>query len=142
MLDFTLPSTLGPLLGLAALFLASFLSATVLPGGSEAVLIAAAYTWPDALASALILATLGNTLGGMTSYAMGRMLKTPALPARAAWLQRFGSPALVLSWVPVVGDALCVAAGWLRLDWRAAALWMLVGKAARYGAVLGLLQLA
>jgi membrane protein YqaA with SNARE-associated domain len=125
---------------LAGLFVSSFLAATVLPGGSEAALFAFARAFPDATLEALSLATLGNTLGGMSSYLLGRMLRMRELPARAGWVRRHGSVVLLLSWVPVVGDALCVAAGWLRVGWVSSALWMATGKAARYAAVLGLAQ--
>ena len=60
--------------GLTGLFLASFLSATLLPGGSEAVLIAVVHRHPDQAANAFLLATLGNTLGGITTYGMARLL--------------------------------------------------------------------
>ena len=126
----TEPLTLG------ALFAASFLAATLLPGGSEVVLVGlllhdASLFWP-----ALAVATLGNTLGGMSSYALGRVLPRPALRRRFQlaldWLKRHGTPALLLSWVPLVGDGLCVAAGWLRLQVLPVLLFMAVGKFARY----------
>ena len=59
--------------GLAGLFLASLLAATLLPGGSEAVLAAVVLAHPEQAAAALALATLGNTLGGMSTYALGRL---------------------------------------------------------------------
>lgn len=122
-------------LGLGGLFLSSFLAATLLPGGSEAVLFGvlklnAGLLWP-----ALALATLGNTLGGMTSYLLGRFLPEQK-PSRALeWLRRYGSPALLLAWAPLIGDALCVAAGWLRLNAAHAVLFMAAGKLARYLAI-------
>ena len=120
------------------MFAASFLSATLLPGGSEVVLFALLKLHPDQLWPALALATLGNTLGGMSSYACGRWL--PQWQKFDDWrwqprLQRWGSPLLLLSWVPLIGDALCVAAGWLRLNGLACALFMALGKAARYALV-------
>ena len=120
---------------LAALFLYSFLSATLLPGGSEIALAALLAAQPSAFWNALLLATLGNTLGGMTSYACGRFLpQRPGLLDSKAGraLHRHGAPALLLSWVPVVGDLLCVAAGWMRIHWIAAAAWIAVGKFVRY----------
>jgi membrane protein YqaA with SNARE-associated domain len=86
-------------------------------------------------------ATLGNTLGGLSSYLLGRLLPRPEKPPAAAarkvlhWLQRFGAPALLLSWVPVVGDALCLAAGWLRVNALALLLFLALGKFLRYWAV-------
>ncbi|MFC5302102.1 YqaA family protein [Azospira restricta] len=121
--------------GLAGLFAASFLAATLLPGGSEAALFAFLRLHPDALAPALALATAGNTLGGMTSWACGRWLpkwrRLETLP-QLATLRRWGSPALLFAWAPLIGDALCVAAGWLRLGWLPCAAFMALGKFARY----------
>ena len=131
--------------GLAGLFLASFLSATLLPGGSEAVLAAVALAHPDQVAAALVLATAGNTLGGMVTWWMGRLLPEKVMrsgihsdgggdtAARCiAALRRHGAPLLVLAWAPIIGDALCAAAGWLRLSPLPCAAWMAAGKAARY----------
>lgn len=121
--------------GLAGLFLSSFLAATLLPGGSEAVLWGVLQLHPEQEAAALALATLGNTLGGMTSWACGRFLprwqRLESLP-QMHHLQRWGSPALLFSWLPLVGDALCLAAGWLRLHWLPCLLFMAAGKFARY----------
>ena len=121
--------------GLAGLFLSSFLAATLLPGGSEAVLWGFRQLHPEQKSTALALATLGNTLGGMTSWACGRFLprwqRLDRLP-QMHHLQRWGSPALFFSWLPLVGDALCVAAGWLRLHWLPCCLFMALGKFARY----------
>ncbi len=130
--------------GLAGLFLASFLSATLLPGGSEAVLFAVLRLHPEQMLPALVLATLGNTLGGMVTYAMGRLLPqhlapeklSAAVSTRTALARRHGPPVLLLAWAPVIGDALCAAAGWLRLPPLACTLWMAAGKAARYAVVV------
>jgi len=123
--------------GLAGLFLASFLSATLLPGGSEAVLFAVVKLHPEQMPAALILATLGNTLGGMTTYGMARLLPARVgadgtVMKRLDALRKHGAPLLLLGWAPIVGDALCAAAGWLRLPAIACTLWMAAGKAARY----------
>ncbi len=118
--------------GLTAIFLSGFLAATLLPGGSEAALFALLKFRPELYWPALGLATLGNTLGGMTSYLLGRFLPTAPTGKGTAWIARHGSPALLLAWAPVVGDALCVAGGWLRLNPWLAALFMGIGKLARY----------
>jgi membrane protein YqaA with SNARE-associated domain len=124
---------------LTGLLIASFLAATLLPGGSEAALLAVLATYPERRDAALLLATAGNTAGGMVSYAMGRFIPAGTVPARLALLQRHGTPALLLSWTPLIGDALCVAAGWLRLPpWRSA-LMMAIGKGARYAILAGLM---
>ena len=115
-----------------ALFGSSFLAATLLPGGSEAVLFGVLTLHPGQYWPALGVATLGNTLGGMSSYLIGRLIpQRQDLPGLGA-VRRYGSPALLLSWVPFVGDPLCVAAGWLRLNPWLAVLFIALGKFARY----------
>ena len=123
--------------GLAALFAAAFVSATVLPANSELVLVAVLKAWPERAAAAIALATLGNTLGGLTTYGIGRLLPVRALPAPrlVAAVRKYGAFTLLLSWVPLLGDGLCAAAGWLRVPVWAATVAMAVGKAARYLAV-------
>ncbi|MBR0566467.1 DedA family protein [Azoarcus sp. L1K30] len=120
---------------LGALFASAFLSATILPGGSEVVLAGVLHLRPDLLFPALVVATLGNTLGGMSTYLLARLIPRKELPARIRMAQRHGSPILVLSWVPIIGDALCAAAGVLRLNWHACLLWMALGKGLRYVAI-------
>jgi len=121
--------------GLAALFASSFLSATLLPGNSEIVFLALVHQMPELEARALAVATVGNTLGGMTSYLIGRLFPKPRENRAVAWLARYGPAALLLSWAPVIGDALCVASGWLRQNIVAVALFMAAGKFARYWAL-------
>jgi len=124
--------------GLWGLLLGSFLSATVLPGGSEALFWAFLHGHPGQLWPALALVTAGNTAGGMTSWWCGRVLpkwqRLEGLPQRER-VARWGSPILLLAWAPIVGDALCVAAGWLRLHWFPCCAFMAVGKLLRYWAV-------
>lgn len=126
--------------GLFGLFLSAFLSATLLPGGSEVVLFALIKLHPEQTAAAFILATLGNTLGGMTTYWMARLLPEPKDSAKShkylALARHWGAPVLILAWAPIIGDALCAAAGWLRLPILPSTLWMALGKAARYGAII------
>ncbi len=117
---------------LSALFASSFLAATLLPGGSEAVLFGVLKLHPEQLAAALAVATLGNTLGGMSSYLIGRLIPQTRPLKGLKTLQRWGSPALLLSWVPLLGDPLCVAAGWLRLNPWWSVLFIAIGKFARY----------
>jgi len=127
---------------LLTLFTSSFLAATLLPGGSEAVLFGVLRAYPDSLWSALGLATLGNTLGGMVSYWMGRLLPAKQQLKHVEKLRRYGTPALLLAWVPLIGDALCLAAGWLRLSGWQAALYMAIGKFARYWVIAFTMQSA
>jgi membrane protein YqaA with SNARE-associated domain len=122
-------------LSLWALFASSFLAATLLPGGSEAVLFGVLRLNPQQYWPALAVATIGNTLGGMSSYVLGRLIPAHEKQEQLRglhWLKRHGSPVLVLAWVPIMGDPLCVAAGWLRVNPWLAALFMAIGKFARY----------
>lgn len=125
-----------PETALAGLFLTSFLAATLLPGGSEAAFLAFIATWPAQQTEALLAATIGNTLGGMSSYALARLLPEKSLAKlgeRSLTLaRRWGAPVLVLAWLPLIGDLLCVTAGWLRLPWLPSLLWMALGKGLRY----------
>src|SRR5512134_3312170 len=124
---------LSPEGGLAAVLAASFIAATLVPLSSEAVLFGYLKLHPEHAALAVALATLGNTAGGMTSYLIGRLLPQKALDSRAlAWLHRYGAPATFFAWLPLAGDALCVAAGWLRVHWLAALGFMAAGRLARY----------
>ena len=120
--------------GLWALFAASFVSATLLPASSELVLLAVVRAAPDNAAIAVGVATLGNTLGGLTTYGLGRLIPQRTLPSPrvTAAVRRHGAWALLLSWVPIVGDGLCAAAGWLRIPLGRATLAMAAGKLARY----------
>jgi membrane protein YqaA with SNARE-associated domain len=120
------------------LFSSSFLAATLLPGGSEAVLFGVLKLHPGQLWPALAVATLGNTLGGMSSYLIGRVLPPKQDLRGLPTARKYGAPVLLLSWVPILGDPLCVAAGWLRLDpWRSA-LFIALGKFARYAVIAAL----
>jgi membrane protein YqaA with SNARE-associated domain len=127
-----------PEAGLAGLFLSSLLSATLLPGGSELVLLAFLAAHPGQLVPAMVLASIGNTAGGMITYGMARWLPQHLEPQKSTLVRRWGSPALLLAWTPLIGDLLCVAAGWLRLGWLPCLLWMALGKTARYVAVVAL----
>lgn len=135
---------LGPDAGLLGLFASSFLAATVLPLSSEVVLLGFLALHPQLLLTALLLATVGNTLGGLTTYWAGRSLPATSTRLAARHLERvrrWGAPTLLLSWLPLIGDAFCLAAGWLRLHWLACAGCMAVGKLARYALVAGGLAL-
>jgi len=117
---------------LVVLFASSFLAATLLPGGSEAVLFGVLKFNPQQYWPALAVATLGNTLGGMSSYLIGRIVPQRGQIKGLDSIKRYGSPALLLAWVPILGDPLCVAAGWLRVNPWLSALFMALGKFARY----------
>ena len=127
------------------LFLSAFISSTLFPGGSEAVLAVLNYQQSYNPFLLIGVASAGNTLGGMSTWAVGRFLDRWIPPSRftqpqhqraLGWLRQWGSPALILSWVPIVGDPLCLVAGWVRVAWFPALIGIAVGKVARYGAII------
>ncbi|MCW8986381.1 MAG: DedA family protein [Gammaproteobacteria bacterium] len=127
------------------LFISAFISSTLFPGGSEAVLAYLASDTEHTFIVLVAVATLGNTLGGMTSWGVGRLISIRYSTERLSKasqqkaverLQQYGSPVLLLSWLPVIGDPLCVAAGWLRIHWLQSLLFISVGKLLRYIVVI------
>lgn len=129
-----------PKFGLSTVFVVAFISATLLPLGSEPavfglVKLNAAMFWP-----AVFVATAGNTLGGAVTWWMGlgvekayeRVTHRGADTHALRWLKRFGPKACLLSWLPVVGDPLCAVAGWLRFPFWPCLLYMAIGKFLRY----------
>jgi len=121
-----------PATSLASLAAASFLAATLVPLSSEAALFGVLRLHPELAWPAIAVATAGNTAGGLTSYLIGRFLATKRPLARVETVRRWGAPALVLAWLPLAGDALCVAAGWLKVNWAAVAAFSAAGRFARY----------
>ena len=119
-------------LSLWGLFLSSLLGATLLPGGSELVLFGVLKLHPELFWPAILLGTLGNTLGGMITFGMGYLLPQTQQLKHVEKVRRYGTPALLLAWTPIIGDALCLTAGWLRLNPWQAVLFMASGKFARY----------
>jgi len=140
-----------PSVGLSAIFTVALVSATLLPLGSEPAVfgylqIAEHMFWP-----AVLVATLGNTVGGVITYGMGYGAekavehyreKKPYRPRSPAggrwhdyvswWLHRLGPPALLFSWLPIVGDPLCAVAGWLKMPLAPSIVYMAIGKFLRY----------
>jgi membrane protein YqaA with SNARE-associated domain len=128
-----------PIVGLPAVFTVSFVSATLLPMGSEPVLFGYLKLNPDMFWVAILVATTGNTLGGMLDWLMGfgaskahEKLLGPKEHKLLKWFEKLGPPALLLSWLPIVGDPLCAVAGWLRLPWLQCLVYMAIGKFLRY----------
>lgn len=147
-----------PEIGLSAIFIISLVSATLLPMGSEPAVLAYLALEPNQFWFAILVATLGNTIGGTISYWMGLGAaksydkwkeKNPQSSAntepdygkKAAgrwhqlithWLQRLGPKALLLTWLPLIGDPLCVVAGWMRLPFWPSVFYMAIGKFLRY----------
>jgi membrane protein YqaA with SNARE-associated domain len=126
---------------LLILFVWSFAAATVLPLSSEIPLVLTVRN-SEGWIIPVAVATAGNYLGACTTYWLARAAVTHVRPARAARIQRasslitrYGSPALLLSWVPLIGDALVALAGAARMPFARFSVWTLLGKAARYLAV-------
>ena len=129
-----------PQFGLSTVFVVSFISATLLPLGSEPAVFGLIKLNPEMYWPAILVATVGNTLGGGVSWWMGLGAHKAVDKARGhttnvralAWLERFGPRACLLSWLPVVGDPLCAVAGWLRLPFWPSVAYMAIGKFLRY----------
>lgn len=121
---------------LAGLFAASFAAATLFPLPSEAALFAYLKSNPESAVLGIAVATVGNTAGGMTTYVLGRMIPNRGAEHRAVKVvRRWGAAATFFAWLPVVGDTLAAAAGWLRIGWPGVLAFMAAGRLARYVAV-------
>ncbi len=129
--------------GYGSLFVSAFLAATILPLSSEAVLAALAASEGFDLWLLVALASLGNTLGAVVNWILGRYclhwqdrklfpVSPPALERASRWFSRYGQYSLLFAWVPVVGDPLTVAAGLLKLRFSRFLLLVAVGKTLRY----------
>lgn len=126
-----------PSVGLPAVFAWCTLSATLLPLGSEAIVFAYVKLNPEMFLIAVMVATAGNTLGGMINYwlALGanRAIKPDAHTPRAlVWFEKLGPRALFFSFLPGIGDPLTAVAGWLRMPWWPCLCWQAAGKCMRY----------
>lgn len=131
-------------LGLLGLFLSAFISSTVAPGGSEALLAYLVNSHQHSMMQLVTVATLGNTLGALTTWWLG-VWAAKKYPAETVLSTRqrqslktvrsWGSWALLFSWLPIVGDGLCFAGGWLKLSLRSSLIAIFIGKALRYLAV-------
>ncbi|MEP9310237.1 YqaA family protein [Enterobacter cloacae] len=123
-------------LSLLSLFASSFLSATLLPGNSEVVLVAMLLSGVSQPWLLVLIATMGNSLGGLTNVILGRFFplceKSRWQEKAVGWLKRYGAATLLLSWMPVIGDLLCLLAGWMRISWGPVLFFLCLGKALRY----------
>lgn len=129
-----------PELGLSTVFVVSFISATLLPLGSEPVVFGLVKLNPAMFWPAILVATVGNTFGGALDWWLGygahkvvdKFGHSPSHVRALAWLKKLGPKACLLAWLPAVGDPLCAVAGWLRLPFWSCVGYMLVGKFLRY----------
>lgn len=131
-------------MSLWGLFTSAFISSTIAPGGSEAVLVwlILQSTIPTWLLVAT--ATVGNTLGASTTWLLGKIISNsytfkgrmkPPSEYAMTKIKKWGPPALLLSWLPVIGDALCFAGGWMQLPLIKSFIAILIGKFLRYLAI-------
>lgn len=128
-----------PQVGLTSVFVICFVSATLLPMGSEPAVFAvvsadASLFWP-----VMFVATVGNTLGGVLNYWIGYGAHETFAKERQTrwfgWLQRYGPKTMLLSWLPGVGDPICTLAGWLKMPFWPSIWYMAIGKFLRYVAM-------
>ena len=127
--------------GVAGLFISAFISSTLAPGGSEAVLVYLILNAEHVVLYLVVVATMGNTLGALTTFYIGRFASKKYPPKNTnlknfdkanSLIRQYGSFALLLSWLPLIGDVLCLAAGWLRLNFIKSLFFITLGKFARY----------
>ena len=129
-----------PEYGLSTIFVVAFISATLLPLGSEPAVFGLIKLNPHLFWPAILVATVGNTLGGMVSWWMGlgahkavdRYRDSPTHLRALRWLEKLGPRACFFAFLPVVGDPLCAVAGWLKMPLAPCAAYMAAGKFARY----------
>ena len=134
-----------PEYGLSTVFVMSFISATLLPVGSEPAVFGLVKLNPAMFWPAIGVATLGNTLGGAVDWWMGfgahkvadKYPKASVHGRVLGWLEKLGPKACLLAWLPVVGDPLCAVAGWLKLPFWPCVGYMAVGKFLRYLVMTG-----
>ncbi len=130
--------------GVGGLFLSAFISSTIAPGGSEAVLAYMVSEGHFQVQHLVIVAAIGNTLGAMTTWGLG-MLTARKFPVASLLsekkqnalnvVKKRGIWVLFFSWLPVIGDALCFAGGWLKLPLLSACLVIFLGKFSRYAVI-------
>lgn len=128
---------------LGGLFAVAFVAATILPAQSEAALVGLLVINAATPTVLITIATVGNVLGSVTNWMLGRGVERfrdrkwfpvsdPALDRASRWYRRFGRWSLLLSWAPLGGDALTVAAGVLREPFWSFLLLVTIAKAGRY----------
>ena len=115
-----------------SLFTSSFISSTLLPGGSEALLVWGIKEFEKELWPIVLVATAGNSLGALVTYGLGRFIPNKIDNKKLEFVKKWGVVTLLFSWLPVVGDGFCLAAGWLRLNFLTCSVMIIIGKFLRY----------
>lgn len=128
-------------LGFLGLFITCFLAATIIPITSE-IFLGAMLTFGYDPILCLIVATVGNTLGGWLNYLIGLIgnpnwlkkinVTTEKINSWEAIIKRYGSFMALFSWLPIIGDVIGVALGFFRANWIAVFTFILIGKFLRY----------
>ena len=129
-----------PEYGLSSLFVVCFLAATIIPITPTPFLAGLIKLSPDLFWPAVIVASIGNTLGGGVDWWMGyggkslyeKVTHRKEYGKAMSWLQKFGPKACLLGWLPVVGDPLCIAAGWLKFPFWSCMGYMFIGRFTRF----------
>ena len=137
--------------GYIGLFLSAFLAATIIPFSSEVLLGGMAVSGKFATEGLLAAASIGNTLGAVVNWALGRFclrwqdrrwfpVKRSELDRASRWFSRFGVWSLLLAWVPIIGDPLTFAAGVLRVPFLLFLVLVAISKTGRYLVLLGVIN--
>lgn len=130
-------------LSLWGLFLSAFISSTIAPGGSEAVLAYMVHAKTFQVEHLIAIASVGNTLGSLTTWGLGILAAKKYAPSELSekkqravtLLKKWGYWALLFAWLPIIGDGFCFAGGWLKLPLFLSCIAIFLGKAIRYCAV-------
>ncbi|MFI3277731.1 MAG: YqaA family protein [Rikenellaceae bacterium] len=128
--------------GYLGLFIGAFIAATVLPFSSDLMLVGLLAAGADPTLT-ILSATLGNWLGGLTSYYVGYLgrwewierylhIKREKLEAQSIKIKKYGSLLALTTWVPFIGDVIAVALGFYKVDFKSSAIYMLIGKGGRF----------
>ena len=125
------------------------MSATLLPGFSEANIVYLAKTSTHSKETLILVATIGNSLGGLTNYIIGllaargiklKYFEKENLQKPLEKIRKYGSFSLLFAWLPVIGDPLCLAAGYLRVNALLSTLFITLGKLIRYTLLIFVFQ--
>ena len=129
--------------GLSSVFVVALVSATLLPLGSEPAVFGYVKLNPDQFWITIIVAAIGNTLGGVINYWMGYGAKEAVAKDKQtrylSWFAKLGPRALFFSFLPAVGDPMCAVAGWLKLHFWSCVAWIALGRLIRYGIMTSIL---